>query len=56
MHYLTNMATELEVWGLWDWYPELPEPLIIIRDKNSGELLHVVSGSYQTSKLSPLSV
>jgi hypothetical protein len=56
MFYLADMATELEVWGLWDWYPELPEPLVIVRDTNSGEQLHLVPGAYQTSKLSPLSV
>jgi hypothetical protein len=38
---------DLRLRGLWEWYAELPAPLVLIRDRHSAALLHVVSGTYR---------
>lgn len=39
----------MEVRGLWDWHPELPEPLLVLYDQLSGKLEHVVTGHYRAA-------
>ena len=49
MFYHTGEGADLEIQGLWSWYPGLSEPLVIIRDRENGKQLHIASGRYGIS-------
>ena len=46
---LKQEVAELEIQGRWDWYPELPRPLVILREQSSREVLQVVSANYTSA-------
>lgn len=41
-----NEEVELTVFGAWEWYEDLPAPLVILTDHISGELAEIVPGAY----------
>ena len=41
-----NEEIDLELYGVWEWYEDLPAPLIILTDHISGELVEILPGSY----------
>ena len=46
---LKQEAAELEIQGRWDWYPELPRPLVILREQSSREVQQIVSANYTSA-------
>ena len=46
---LAGQEAELELAGLWDWYPGLPAPLVVLWDAVSGQLLLALPGKYGAS-------
>ena len=52
---MKNETASLELFGRWDWYPELPKPLILLKEFQTQALLHIMPAQYTTTGSSSIS-
>ena len=51
---MKNESATLELFGRWDWYQELPRPLIILKEFHNQTLLHIIPADYTTASSSSI--